>query len=300
MKSVTVLLSTYNGEKYLNEQLESLGAQVNVDLKILVRDDGSSDQTTNILNKWKKAGLLEWYQGENLKSALSFMDLVYNAPESDYYAFCDQDDVWDSNKLESAINFLDNLDQSIPALYCSNTRLVDNNLETIKTSSKRTKISLGSALLVNPAIGCTMVFNKKLKEYLNFYVNSNLHMHDAWIYRVCFALNGNIIFDEIPHISYRQHGENVVGGNTSYVMKAKRRILDVTKNKKRIRETDAKNLLEGYADLMDISTLNLVKKVAYYRESITNKMRLLLDHNIRTNSLEHNFAFFIGVILDSL
>ena len=82
---VCILLSTYNGEKYLEEQLESLIKQENVEIDILVRDDGSSDNTHNILNKWQERGLLKWYTGNNKGYAKSFMDLVQNSGDYDYY-----------------------------------------------------------------------------------------------------------------------------------------------------------------------------------------------------------------------
>lgn len=300
MKSVTVLLSTYNGEKYLNEQIDSLVSQINVNLSIVIRDDGSTDQTINILKRREELGEITWYSGRNLKPARSFMELVYQAPKSDYYAFCDQDDVWDIDKLDCAINKLDKFDKNVPSLYFSNTRLVDSNLKIISKNNKTPKISLGSALLVNPAIGCTIVFNYSLLQYLKQYLNNNIHMHDAWVYRVCSALKGNIVFDEMPHISYRQHEENVVGGNASKYNKYKRRISDAVINKKRIREKDARSLLLGYSHMMDEYTISKVEKVAYYRKNVMNKSKLIFDKKIRTNSLEHNISFFISVLLNSL
>ncbi len=95
MDSIVVLMSTYNGEKYIREQLDSIFNQEGIDVKVVVRDDGSKDTTHAILDEYKKTHELVWYTGENLKSARSFMDLIYQAPESDYYAFADQDDYWD-------------------------------------------------------------------------------------------------------------------------------------------------------------------------------------------------------------
>ena len=90
---ICILLSAYNGEKYIEEQLESLVGQQEVAADILVRDDGSSDKTHEILDKWQNKGLLKWYKGENLGFAKSFMDLVQRAGDYEYYAFCDQDDI---------------------------------------------------------------------------------------------------------------------------------------------------------------------------------------------------------------
>lgn len=103
LKTVTVLLSTYNGEKFLEEQLQSLIQQKNVEVRILVRDDGSTDGTVSILDRWKNDRLLNWYTGDNVGAGKSFVDLLFKVPQSDYYAFCDQDDVWLPNKLELSL-----------------------------------------------------------------------------------------------------------------------------------------------------------------------------------------------------
>ena len=132
METVCVLMSTYNGEKYLQEQLDSIINQVGVNVRILVRDDGSTDSTTDILNNYKREGYLDWYSGTNLKSARSFMDLVNRAPESEYYAFSDQDDYWLPTKLQVAVNVLKSADSRKSALYYSRTTLVDENLLPIK------------------------------------------------------------------------------------------------------------------------------------------------------------------------
>ena len=118
---ITVLMSTYNGEKYLREQIESILNQKNVRVQILVRDDGSTDHTHIILDEYQKNGKLNWYTGMNLKSSKSFMNLVTKAPETEYYAFCDQDDVWNNDKLYRAVNKLKSMgNMNIPRLYSCN------------------------------------------------------------------------------------------------------------------------------------------------------------------------------------
>ena len=124
MKEVTILLSTYNGEKYLEEQLESITSQKGVSTKIIVRDDGSSDRTCDILDTWKEKSALTWYRGENIGPAQSFMDLLRNAGDACYYAFSDQDDFWLSDKMQTAVSKLESYDGR-PALYFCQTELVD-------------------------------------------------------------------------------------------------------------------------------------------------------------------------------
>lgn len=293
-------MSTYNGETYLDEQIQSLVAQKNVELSILIRDDGSTDTTISKLSKYKSMGILDWYTGENLKSARSFMDLVKNVPKADYYAFCDQDDVWDSDKLESAIIMLEKFDDKIPSLYYSNTRLVDSNLTPIKTRNKsKPKITIGAALVNSSVAGCTEVFNHALLEVLRYYENKSIYMHDGWSYRVCMAIGGNVAFDENPHILYRQHSNNVFGGKSSFYKKYKRRFKNALIEKSRIRENYALELIKGYSDVIPEDNMKKIKKVAFYRKSFKNKIELVFDKEIKTNSFEHNFAFVCAVFFNA-
>lgn len=300
MKTVQVLLSSYNGEKYIDEQIKSLIEQEGVKISILVRDDGSSDSTITKLEKWQKLGYITWYTGKNLKPALSFMDLVWNAPPADYYAFCDQDDVWDKNKLKVAIEMLEEYETDKPNLYFSRTKLVDANLNTIKASKRKSpKITLGSALIINPATGCTEVFNHRLIEILKQYSNTQIYMHDGWIYRVAVAIGANVVFDENAYISYRQHENNVVGGNSSFYKKYKRRIKNLILERNRIREMDAMQLLLGYEHLITEHKIEQIKLITEYRKSIITKIKLITSKEIKTNNLEYNVLFVIAVLFNA-
>ena len=124
MKSIQVLLSTYNGARYLREQLDSLLSQENVDIKILVRDDGSTDDTIKILNEYQNRGLLAWYTGPNMRPAKSFLNLLIQSPESEVYAFCDQDDVWKPEKMYMAVCQLKTVSTDIPARQLLNPTFI--------------------------------------------------------------------------------------------------------------------------------------------------------------------------------
>ena len=118
---VKILLSSYNGEQYIREQIDSLLSQTQTGVEILVRDDGSTDSTKAILDEYQDRDRLSWYGGENLGPGLSFWKLLEDSGEADYYAFCDQDDVWDQDKVEIAVRTLEEAIpdiNSIPALYC--------------------------------------------------------------------------------------------------------------------------------------------------------------------------------------
>ena len=107
--TVTVLMSTYNGERFLKEQLDSILQQQDVDVRLCVRDDGSTDGTMDILLEYADA--IELTIGNNFGVGNSFMSMVYSANlESDYYAFSDQDDIWMPDKLISAVDELKNIE----------------------------------------------------------------------------------------------------------------------------------------------------------------------------------------------
>lgn len=213
MKSVCVLLSTYNGEKYLREQLDSLITQEGIKLSIVVRDDGSEDNTIGILDEYmKRDSRITYYEGKNVGPAQSFLDLIIKSPDSDYYAFCDQDDVWDNDKLKIAVDFLEKENQSKPNMYYSNLRIVDQTLSFYRFShleplKQKTKYSV---LTEDLATGCTVVFNRTTVKYVKIGIPECCSMHDTWISMIC-KFFGKTVYDFEAHISYRQHDNNVVG-----------------------------------------------------------------------------------------
>lgn len=214
MARVLILMSTYNGEKYIETQIESLLKQKSVQLDILVRDDGSKDNTTAILDKYQQAGVLKWYTGENLRPAKSFLHLLYNCPgDYDYYAFCDQDDYWLPEKMISAVNKMSDT-SDIPAMYYCDLQIVDSSLEPIrKTSNFQKGICIPQMLLAYCIPGCSMVMNRKLHDIIIKHLPDpdTVTMHDCWVYYICTYIGGRIIGDNNCLIQYRQHGKNAVG-----------------------------------------------------------------------------------------
>lgn len=298
MRKVQVLLSTYNGAKYIREQIESLTKQIGVEINILVRDDGSFDETVNLLTSWEKDGILDFYQGRNMKPAKSFIDLIKNAPESDYYAFCDQDDYWEKDKLINAINKIDDYVDS-PALYFSKAQLVDESLNPIDYKGYPEKVcTFGQALIKNNASGCTMVFNKRLLEIIRRYDPQFINMHDHWTYLLCLAIGGKVIFDQNSYIKYRQHDYNYVGGKDNIIREYKNK-LNMLLNKNRDRSRIAKELKIGFYDLMTVENKLIVDEVINYTQSITNKWCLITDKKISATTFKNKLFFTIAVLLDA-
>ena len=129
MEKVAVLMSTYNGEQFLREQLDSILDQENVDLNLYVRDDGSNDHTIDILSEYAdKHSNVHFYRGDkNLGACGSFLELLSKEYDADYFALADQDDIWDKDKISVAIEKLKTLPADKPALYHSNLRIVDQD-----------------------------------------------------------------------------------------------------------------------------------------------------------------------------
>lgn len=215
-KKVAVLMSTYNGEMFLREQIESILAQKDVDVTIYVRDDGSKDNTLQILSEYIGDKFIV-EQGENLGPAKSFMSLLYSVPDFfDYYAFSDQDDIWYPDKICSAIAMLSSRNGM---LYGCNQMLVDsegNELGLWRKDDFKASLTPIRVIMNNSISGCTTVFSNKLyrivtkEEHRPSEQLLSLRYHDNWIVAVA-SLYESVVYDYRAFINYRQHGDNVVG-----------------------------------------------------------------------------------------
>ena len=298
MYKVQVLLSTYNGEKYIKEQIESILNQKEVEVSLLIRDDASSDKTIEIIGKLAdKNNNIIYYKDENLGPARSFMDLLYKSGEYDYYAFADQDDIWRKQKLISAINMLKE-NENEPSLYMSALEVVDENLNLIETKKVNGKLSFEGEMIRNFATGCTMVLNKKLCDIIKQYNPSYLIMHDSWITRVCYAVGGNVIIDDNSYIKYRQHTSNVLGYKDEGFQKIKRQFNIAFKNNISMRVNIAKELKNGYYKMLTNEAKEVVDNLINYQEDKKAKKWLLHNKKFRTNNLKINTKMIIAILLN--
>lgn len=222
MEKIIVLLSTYNGEKYLAQQLASLLAQKDVEVEILVRDDGSQDGTVALLDKWEKNGLLKWYTSDNLGPGKSFMHLLATAQPGNYYAFCDQDDVWMPDKLSMTMEkmkIVEHANPGKPVIVHTDMNIVDENLNVIHESFWRSSGLRPDVLRTFPYLctcnsvnGCTILMNSAARELiLEKYVEHDIIIHDVICALTVSCYGGIIEFVDAPTVLYRQHSSNVVG-----------------------------------------------------------------------------------------
>jgi glycosyltransferase involved in cell wall biosynthesis len=228
LPKVAILLCTYRGQQFLSEQLDSFASQSYTNWEVWASDDGSEDDTYHILktykNKWP-AGRLSIHFGPAEGFAANFLSLTCKTSiEATFYAYSDQDDVWEVDKLTRAVQWLESVSEDVPALYCSRTRLVDEGNNEIGMSPLFTRPpSFGNALMQNIGGGNTMVFNNAARGLLREAgQNPPIITHDWWAYLVVTGCGGKVYYDRTPTLRYRQHNGNLVGANFSWPARFKR------------------------------------------------------------------------------
>lgn len=280
LEKVCVVLASYNGQKYIREQLDSIAAQEGVEVSLLVRDDGSRDATQEILEQYQATGALRWYTGEHLNVAQGFLELLRNAPKADYYAFCDQDDVWLPDKLSAAVAMLKLEDPEIPLMYYCATTLVDEKLDFLMEHPVHENRTDLARFVMNDMSGNTIVMNGKLKEALCAAEKPNISIHDKWCLQVCLALGGKCIGDPKSHILYRQHGKNTIGMELSFGDKVRKffRVIDTPhdKNLDALLVHYESELVSPYKELIALAD---GKKLPWkQRRQLAGDKRICFDH----------------------
>lgn len=290
MKKIHVMMSAYNGETYLERQLDSIFAQKGVDVFLHVRDDGSRDGTAAILRRYEaEHPNMSVTEGENLGYIRSFMWLVNHVPveEGAFYAFSDQDDVWEEEKLLAAVTALGKMDPAKPLMYYSDLKVVDSEENFIRMANTwESTIDKYKYAVFIGIRGCTMVFNDVLEAMLAPYEVRDIPGHDIYVALAAFWL-GQVVYDPNAYILYRQTGGNLSITGTSSFDKFKKNLIYVKKRltvRKCLHERNAKELLSHYgADHAD--ELRDLREVAEYRKSFRNRMRLLTDRKFKKFSL---------------
>lgn len=221
---IDILLATYNGARFISEQIDSIIAQSYTNWRLLISDDGSKDGTLDIINRYaQRDKRIKIVESRNTLSgaAGNFFGLL-SYVESPYAMFCDQDDVWDKDKITKTIDEMYTLEKkynvSTPLLVYTDSRIVDWQLDELSPSLVSTlywnpnTITLIQAVCGNVAQGATVMMNRRLvKCVANNYPN---YLHDWWVFTVALAL-GQVGYIEQATMSYRQHDNNVIGANSA-------------------------------------------------------------------------------------
>ncbi len=214
---VVIVMSVFNGEKYVIEQIDSILRQESVNVKLWIRDDGSTDSTVSLINE-KYAGDDRVFiqKGQNLGACKSFIEAVFCCEfVGDYYGFSDADDVWVIDKVKHSIEQLKKEGGDIPVAVSTRLEIVDESLGPLGyTKVPRKGLIFKNAIVETVASGASILMNEQAFKLIRSVRPSHAVMHDAWVYLVISAF-GKFIYSEYPTIKYRQHGSNVFGASSS-------------------------------------------------------------------------------------
>lgn len=219
---VAVLMAVRNGERFLSQQLDSLARQKSVYVDLWISDDGSSDSSVDLIRRVAASwtlGRVELVDGPRRGFAENFRSLIVRPEiEADFCAFCDQDDIWDEDKLAHAIEWLKTQSVERPALYCSRTRIIAANGAIVGQSPRFPRPpGFRNAIVQSIAGGNTMVMNRAARDLVaEASRRTDFVSHDWWCYMIVSGAGGNVYYCAQPRVGYRQHGGNLVGENNTW------------------------------------------------------------------------------------
>ena len=295
---VNILMSTYNGQQFLAEQIRSIQEQSYTDWTLFIRDDGSSDNTKEILKDFEhqdsRIHLIDNDKSDNLGVIKSFHKLV-NHDRADYYFFSDQDDVWLPNKLELSLKEAQNYLADLPLMVYMDLKVVNQDLEImtesmVKSQSHHANTELVQELTENTVTGGVAMINHSLADM--WQETDDILMHD-WYLALLASAFGNLVFIDQPGELYRQHSDNVLGARTlskRFKKWIRPHILfavywDLIKNSQK----QASHLLQ-----MPLSQSNreLIEAfVTIMDKPMLERFRILRKYGLRKNKVFHTLVF---------
>lgn len=303
---VAILLGTFNGERFLAEQLQSLEDQTYSNWFLIVSDDGSNDKTLEILKKFQtkwSPGKLILRNGQQKGFCHNFLSMACDEGViADYYAFCDQDDVWLPGKLVAAVEFLSALfNRDMPHLYCGRTIYVSAEMKPMGASILCPfPPSFRNALVQSIAGGNTMVFNQATKNLLNQTGIVNVVSHDWWIYLLVQSVGGRVHYDSHPHVLYRQHPDALIGGNVSMIARFERVFLLLMGRFKRWNDMHIAALIQ-IKDIMDPSAVDVLHEFMRMRDSkLKHRFRMIEVCGLYRQSLKGTLGLMIAALINRI
>lgn len=299
---VNILMATYNGEKFLAQQIESIQKQTFKEWNLLIRDDGSSDKTCDIIRNFtakdSRIRFINENEHHNLGVIKSFFTLV-NYEVADFYFFSDQDDVWLSEKLSVSLEAAKHKASDVPLLVYTDLKVVNQELNILQDSmiraqSHHANTTLLPELTENTVTGGTMMINHALAE--KWFTPNDILMHD-WFLALLAASLGEIIYLDLPTQLYRQHDNNVLGART---MDKRFKILRegpksiFTRYWKLIHDSQkqASLIVDKYGDIMTANDLELIKCfIKIDKQPFMTRLRWLWKYGYSKNQFKHQVVF---------
>jgi glycosyltransferase involved in cell wall biosynthesis len=306
MSHFLILLATFNGERFLDEQIQSIKDQTVDQVSILVSDDGSTDRTLSILRRWQKIwdkGDFTVVKGPKKGFEENFRSLIIKAePSYDLYAFCDQDDVWMAEKLADASECLGQFGADTYAMLCGRTKLINENGSTVGYSPEmRVEPNFKNALVQSIAGANTMVFNcKTLKLLKTVSANASFVSHDWWTYLWVTGAGGTVVYEGVPKILYRQHESNIIGSNSglSSRLVRVRKILDGVFRRWTDRNLDGLSLSSSYLTEQNRA---LVRNIVRARQrSSLRYFFFLVQNKIHRQTTLGNISLLVAAIFGKI
>lgn len=300
---ICVVVSTYNGERYLAEQLDSLINQTVRIERIHIRDDGSSDGTRTVIEDYaSRYDVITYDFGDNIGWRRSFVEALRTCDGYDWYSFCDQDDYWLSNKLESALSLIkDNLDSNKPVLYAGNVTISDANLNPEFFFNKEPEPIESKPLPQTfyhdgMAGGLTYVFNNRARKLLISCSSAGSTGHDRLLMLIC-KIYGKVIYDFKSYVLYRQHGSNVYGGYAAESTDSRFKKIRVYLSQKDERDKIAESLLKLCPSCERSAEDDLYLRLcSAYKSSLILRVKLLFFKNLGAESFTHDVKLRIKVL----
>jgi glycosyltransferase involved in cell wall biosynthesis len=300
-KKVAILLATKNGAAFLSDQLASYCDQTHLNWELVVSDDGSTDQTRDIIEKFAASVPQRvWLRnGPGREFYRNFMSLAGDTQiDADFFAFSDQDDIWSADKLERAVTWLSSVPEWTPAVYCGRTELVDRQGVHKGYSRLYAKgPSFQNALVQNIGGGNTMMFNRATKKLLEATASADIASHDWWTYQVTTATGGIVYYDPHPCVKYRQHAGNLVGSNLDIIARAKRACELFSGRFVRWNDYHLAALQKVRPLLTPASRATIDRFAEGRRAPLLRRLRLLRQAGVYRQGLLDNLGLFIGCVL---
>lgn len=220
MAKVAVIMSTFNGEKYIKQQVKTIFGNNKSKITLFVRDDGSKDETVTILYELKNRYDIRIFEGENIGWKRSFLKLIYNIDDDfDYYAISDQDDIWKTDKIDHAVGLLSKYNTA--ALYFSNMNIINTSNNTFNRLYNNTEqydyLSNYYYLGASP-FGCSLIWNREMQKLINVEKPHIAVAYDQWIHLIA-RVNATVVVDFSPQLNHLIHGDNVCGVSSSIMDK---------------------------------------------------------------------------------
>lgn len=301
MKTVTVIMSSYNGALFIERQIKSIYNQKDVSINCFIRDDGSSDNTLQILTELqKKYANLSFIVGDNVGWEKSFLIALSLAPQADYYAFADQDDVWFDNKIINGLNQLAQYPDNEVVMFHCNKISVNRDLTPLSHQIKRLSrpINRQNAVVQEYAQGCSIIFNNAAKNLLTRRLPIEKIAHDFWVGLVCFMF-GHVIYDCNPYFYHINYGNNASGEGRLLKSWQKRwRMFWGTKNVYYLPSSDL--LSDAYVDLLTDEDKIFLQQTLDYKTNIRSKLNLLFSLKFRRASLLGTLSLKCAILFNRL